>query len=634
MIQEDTINSIKERIEIVEVISDFITLKKSGSNYKALSPFSSEKTPSFFVSPSKQIFKCFSTGKGGDAIEFLMLIDGLTYIESLKYLAKKYGVEIIEDSNISYSNSKQSLKESLYIIINKCVSYYKECLNSKEGNKIAYSYLKERDFEDNIIKLFDLGYSFDKWDDVYNFLNNSGFEKKHMIDSGLVIEKNNKIYDRFRNRIIFPIHNISGRVIAFGARILSDLPNQPKYINSPESFLYKKSNVLYGIYQSKNSIRKNDKCYIVEGYTDVISLHQKGVTNVVSSSGTSLTHNQIKLIKRYTNNITILFDGDKAGLRASIRGVDMILQSDANVRVVTFPEGEDPDSYSKKIKKSIFKDYLLNKEIDFITFKIDLLNKFSENDPLKKAATIKEILISISKIPDTIKRSVYVKQTSVKLEIDESILISELNKILLKNNNFNSKIQENKFKKNKNRKLISIENAIDLQEKECMRMLVSYGTSEINYNGIDRNTFIKYFLNEIEDIKFNNINHLKIINCFKDEISKNNIIDVNYFLNNNDNELKNEVIDLLSSKYELSENWKNKYKISTIEEKEILKKASLNTVLRLKFRLIQKMIENNIKLLNEKELSSKKEKEIIVDHQKLKNIEIEIANELGNVTTK
>ena len=293
------------------------------------------------------------------------------------------------------------------------------------------------------------------------------------------------------------------------------------------------------MYQSKNFIRQTDKCYIVEGYTDVISLHQKEINNVVASSGTSLTVNQIKLIKRYTNNITILFDGDEAGLKASMRGIDMILESDSNVRVILFPKGEDPDSYSRKINSSTFKDYLSKNEIDFITFKIDLLYRFSKNDPLKKVDTIRDILISISKIPDTLKRSVYIKETSMKLEMEEDVLISELNKILLNDKNFDTKIEKNRFK-NINKKLISVQNAIDLQEKECMRILVSYGTSsEINYNGVDRNSFIKYFINEIEDIKFTNLNHIQIIKCFKEEIKNNNVIDVNYFLNHDDKELFN-----------------------------------------------------------------------------------------------
>ena len=631
MIDNQTISQIKDRIDIVDVVGDFINLKKSGSSYKALSPFSSEKTPSFFISPSKQIFKCFSTGKGGDAIEFLMLIDGLSYVEALEYLAKKYGIEIIEDSNDNYSSSDHSKKESLHIILSNSVEYFKKSLQSGEGKKIAYSYLKERDFDDEVIKKFDVGFAIDKWDDIYNYLKNFGFKKDLIIDTGLVIEKNNKLYDRFRNRIIFPIHNISGKVIAFGGRTLIDT-TQPKYINSPETILYKKSHVLYGIFQSKNAIRNENKCYIVEGYTDVISLHQKGIYNVVASSGTSLTSDQIKLIKRYTNNITILFDGDDAGIKASLRGIDMILENDTNVRVILFPNGEDPDSYSKKVNSSLFKDYLINNEIDFVTFKIDLLKKISKNDPLKKVDTIKEIINSISKIPDTLKRSVYIKESSLKLEIDENILISELNKTLLKNNYSNKYLLKSEKAKN-TKKLISIENVISLQERECIRILVNYGTSDKNLK-IDRFSFINYFLNEIEDLKFNNKNHLSIIECFRNSLVSKKKLDINYFLNHSDKDLKNEVIDLLSSKYELSENWIKKYKITTIEEKEILKKASLNSVLRLKFRLIQKMIDNNIQLLNNDNLSEKQEKEILSDHQKLKKIEVEIADELGNVTTK
>ena len=631
MIDNQTISQIKEQIDIVDVVGDFINLKKSGSSYKALSPFSSEKTPSFFVSPTKQIFKCFSTGKGGDAIEFLMLIDGLSYVEALKYLAKKYGIEIVENTNDNYSSSDHSKKESLHIILSKSVEYFKKSLQSDEGKKIAYSYLKERGFDDEVIKKFDVGFAIDKWDDNYNYLKNFGFKKDLIIDTGLVIEKNNKLYDRFRNRIIFPIHNISGKVIAFGARTLIDT-SQPKYINSPETILYKKSHVLYGIFQSKNEIRKENKCYVVEGYTDVISLHQKGIYNVVASSGTSLTSDQIKLIKRYTNNITILFDGDDAGIKASLRGIDLILESDTNVRVILFPNGEDPDSYSKKVNSSLFKDYLIDNEIDFVTFKIDLLKKISKNDPLKKVDTIKEIINSISKIPDTLKRSVYIKESSLKLEIDENILISELNKTLLTNNYSRKNLLKSEKAKN-NKKLISIENVISLQEKECIRILVNYGTNDKNFT-IDRLSFIKYFLNEIEDVKFNNTNHLSIIESFRESLVSKKPLDINFFLNHSDKDLKNEVIDLLSSKYELSENWIKKYKITTIEEKEILKKASLNSVLRLKFRLIQKMIDNNIQQLNNDNLSEKEEKEIISDHQKLKKIEVEIAGELGNVTTK
>ena len=370
MIEETTIQEIKDRSDIVEVVSDFVTLKRSGSNYKALSPFSSEKTPSFFVSPSKQIFKCFSTGKGGDAIEFLKEIDSMTYIEAIKYLAEKYGVEINENDDDYNFNSE---KESLLIVLNKSKKFFIDNLSTDEGKSIALSYLEHRNIENSMIKKFEIGYSLDKWDSLLKFLLKNQFSEDQILKAGLILENNEKKYDRFRNRIIFPIHNISGKVIAFGARQIKEEKNQPKYLNSPETSLYIKSNILYGLYHSKNQIRKEDNCYLVEGYTDVISLFQIGVENVVSSSGTSLTNNQIKLISRYTKNITILFDGDKAGLNASLRGMDLILENDLNVKIVCFPENEDPDSYSKKVGKNKFLEYIKSNQTDLINFKTQLL---------------------------------------------------------------------------------------------------------------------------------------------------------------------------------------------------------------------------------------------------------------------
>ena len=380
MIDNNIIQEIKERLDIVEVVSDFISLKKSGSNYKALSPFSSEKTPSFFVSPSKQIFKCFSTGKGGDAIEFLREVDSMTYIEAIKYLGEKYGVEINE---YEIDNSVSSEKDSLLIILSKSKNFFIDNLKTKEGKNVALTYFEHRVISKEMIKKFELGYSLDKWNSLYDNLKKLKYSEKLMISAGLILEKNNKKYDRFRNRIIFPIHNISGKVIAFGARQIKDDENQPKYINSPETTLYIKSNILYGIYQSKNSIRKEDKCYLVEGYTDVISLFQIGIENVVSSSGTSLTTNQIKLIGRYTKNVTILYDGDQAGINASLRGLDLILENNLNVRIVTFPENEDPDSFSKKLGKNKFVKFLDDNETDLIKYKTNQLNEIIEMILLK-----------------------------------------------------------------------------------------------------------------------------------------------------------------------------------------------------------------------------------------------------------
>tara|TARA_B100000401_G_scaffold437862_1_gene384529 strand:+ start:46 stop:1938 length:1893 start_codon:yes stop_codon:yes gene_type:complete len=629
MIEESIIQEIKDRLDIVEVISDFVSLKKSGSNYKSLSPFTNEKTPSFFVSPSKQIFKCFSTGKGGDAIEFLKEVDSMTYIEAIKYLGEKYGVEINEtESNYEINNEK----ESLLILINKSKEFFKKNLETQEGKSIALTYFNHRNINEEMINKFELGYSVDKWDSLYNYLVKNQFDEDQIIKAGLILENNNKKYDRFRNRVIFPIQNLSGKTIAFGARILSEEKNQPKYINSPETSLYIKSNTLYGLYQSKNTIRKMDNCYLVEGYTDVIALFQIGIENVVASSGTSLTTNQIKLVSRYTKNITILFDGDKAGVSASLRGMDLILENDMNVKVVSFPEGYDPDSFSKKVGKQKFEEFLIQNETNLISFKVNLLNDF-KNDPVKKSEMIFDIVRSISKIPNSIKRSVFLKEASTSLEINEQALISEMNKLLIGQGNKN--IQTNNFiekKKDIKKKDESINSAINFYERECIRMLVNYGTTDFEVVGLDRKSFIDYFLNEIEDIEFENKNYLKIIDVFKKEYNKNNVIDINYFLSEKYKDLKDDIIDLSANKYEISKQWKDKFNIHVSEETDTLKKTTYTNILRLKFRLIRKMIKDNMQNFDKSD-KTKIDEDILKLHNKLKSAEIDIAKKLGNVTS-
>ena len=628
MIEDKVIQEIKDRLDIVEVVGDFVSLKKSGSSYKALSPFTTEKTPSFFVSPSKQIFKCFSTGKGGDAIEFLKEVDSMTYIEAIKYLGEKYGVEINESESNYVVNTE---KESLLIVLNKTKEFFKENLNSSDGKSIAISYFDHRNISKEMVEKFELGYSLDKWDSLYNHLIKNQFEDNQIINAGLILENNNKKYDRFRNRIIFPIHNLSGKVIAFGARIIKDEKNQPKYINSPETSLYIKSKVLYGLYQSKNNIRKEDTCYLVEGYTDVISLFQIEINNVVSSSGTSLTNEQIKLISRYTKNITILFDGDKAGIDASLRGMDLILENDMNVKIVSFPEGEDPDSYSKKVGKDKFLEFIKLNETNLINYKINLLNTKYKDDPVKKSEMIFDIVRSISKIPNSIKRSVFLKEASNLLDINEQALISEMNKLLIgKENKFsptNNLIKEEKKEDNK-----TITSAINFYERECVRMLVNYGTTDFEVIGLDRKSFIDYFLNEIEDIEFENKNYLEIIEVFKREFKKDKIIDINYFLTDEFAALKDDIIDLSANKYEISKQWRDKFNIHVSEETDSLKKTTYTNILRLKFRLIRKMINDNMQNLNTSDKVNIDE-ETIKLHNKLKSAEIDIAKKLGNVTS-
>ena len=629
MIEESVIREVKERLDIVEVIGDFVSLKRSGSSYKALSPFTNEKTPSFFVSPSKQIFKCFSTGKGGDAIEFLKEVEGMTYIDAIKYLGEKYGVEINESTSGYEQNND---KESLLILLNKSKNFFIENLKTDEGKNIALTYFNHRKISIDMIKKFELGYSLDKWDSLYKYLIKNQFSDDNITKAGLILENNNKKYDRFRNRVIFPIHNLSGKTIAFGARILAEDKKQPKYINSPETSLYIKSNILYGLYQSKNEIRKLDNCFLVEGYTDVISLFQIGIENVVASSGTSLTTNQIKLISRYTKNITILFDGDKAGVAASLRGMDLILENDMNVEIVSFPEGDDPDSYSKKVGKDKFQEFIDDNKTNLITYKVNLLQE-NEDNPVKKSEMIYDIVRSISKIPNSIKRSLFLKEASNSLEINEQALISEMNKLLLGQGN--KTIRSNQIIVNNEKespKEDSINSAIDFYERECIRMLVNYGTSDFEVIGLDRKTFIDYFLKEIQDVEFENKNYLKIIEVFKSEYKKDNVIDINYFLSGDFIDIKDDIIDLSSNRYEISKQWKNKFNIHVSEESDSLKKTTYTNILRLKFRLIRKMIKDNLQNLDKSDKQNIDE-DVIKLHNKLKSAEVDIAKELGNVTS-
>ena len=627
MINENTIQEIKERLDIVEVIGDFVSLKKSGSSYKALSPFTSEKTPSFFVSPSKQIFKCFSTGKGGDAIEFLKEVESMSYVESLKYLAEKYGVEIEDSDDYSPQNTE---KESLLIILSRANEFFMNNLKNESGQNFAMTYLDHRGVNVDMIKKFNIGYSNEDWDSLLKHLIKNGFDETLIEKAGLIIVKDNKKYDRFRNRLMFPIHNITGKVIAFGARQIKEEKKQPKYINSPETLLYIKSDILYGLYQSKNEIRKEDKCYLVEGYTDVISLYQIGINNVVSSSGTSLTTGQIKLLSRYTKNITILFDGDEAGLNASLRGMDLILENDLNVKIVSLPKNEDPDSLSKKMNESEFKNYLNSNETDLINYKVKLLNENYKDDPIKKSDMIFDIVKSISKIPNSIKRSVFIKETSNSLNINENSLITEMNKLLINKNTSRSQDLSTPQKSKSDK--IKINNVINHHERECVRMLVNYGTKDFEIMGLDRKSFIEYFLREIEDVDFTNESYIEIIKTFKHEFSKDNIIDINYFFSEEYESIKNEVIDLSTSKYEISNKWKDKFNIHVSEESDSLKKTTYNNILRLKFRLVKKMINDNLNNLNN-ESENINEEEIMKIHNKLKSTEMEIAKQLGNVTS-
>jgi len=446
MISRSSIDRIFESARVEEVIGEFVQLKKAGSNFKGLSPFTDEKSPSFMVSPVKQIWKDFSTGKGGNSVSFLMEHEHYSYPEALRWLAKKYNIEIEETEQSSEEKAQMNERESMFLVSTFAKDYFHNLmLNTNKGKAIGLSYFKERGFTNEIIKKFELGYCIDEWDNFTNAALAKGYDLKYLASTGLTIVKENKQFDRFKGRVMFPIHSMSGRILGFGGRILTADKKAAKYLNSPESDIYHKSKILYGIYQAKKEIAKQDNCYLVEGYTDVISFNQSGVENVVASSGTALTSDQIRLVNRLTKNITVLFDGDAAGVRASIRGIDLILEQGMNVKVVQFPDGEDPDSFAKSHSEAELKAYLDAAAQDFINFKVSLLLKDSNNDPIKKAGVIRDIVTSISKIPDGIQREVYVQECSRIMDISERVLFSELAQLLKKELQEKSKTPAKKF---------------------------------------------------------------------------------------------------------------------------------------------------------------------------------------------
>ena len=485
MISRTTIDQVYETTRLEEVIGEFVTLKKSGANFKGLSPFSQEKTPSFMVSPSKQIWKDFSSGKGGNVIAFLMEHEHFTYPEAIRFLAKKYNIEIEETIQSSENRKIKDLKESMFLVTEYATQFFENSLTETEqGKSIGLTYFKERGFTEETKKKFSLGYAPEQFDAFAKQAQKDGYQLKFLESTGLVIVNEGSQVDRFRGRVIFPIRSMSGRVLGFGGRILSTKSKTAKYLNSPESDIYQKSKVLYGIYESKQAIAKKDICYLVEGYTDVIQMHQSGITNVVSSSGTALTVDQIRMINRLTSNIVVLFDGDAAGLRASLRGIDLILEQGMNVRVCSFPEGEDPDSFAKKNNTSDIISFLEKAPKDFIQFKASLLSEEAKNDPIKKANTVLEIIDSISKIPNVIKQEIYIRNCASIMEISEEALFSALAQLNQKNKQIGSKKifskPEKTFLKKTNTSSLKVDQIFEL-EKQIIFILLTYGNLELDF---------------------------------------------------------------------------------------------------------------------------------------------------------
>lgn len=639
-INDATIQDIKNRIDIVDVIGDFVSLKKVGGNYRALSPFTNEKSPSFYVSPSKEIFKCFSSGKGGDAIAFVMEVEGINYIEALKYLAQKYGIEIQEEEMTDEQIEAQNERDSLFIVLNFANEFFKKILHEhEEGKSIGLSYFKERGFSEATIKKFDLGYTLDEWDGLLKAAKAKGHTEAMLEKAGLILKpEENKTYDRFRGRVMFPIHNVAGKVIAFGARTLRKDKKQPKYINSPETEVYHKSNILYGLYQARQAIRNADVCFLVEGYTDVISLHQSGVENVVSSSGTSLTKEQIQLISRYTKNITVLYDGDSAGIKASFRGIDMILENDLDVKAVVFPEGEDPDSYSRSMSSEVFQKYLEDNAQDFITFKTNILTDGGKQvDPVKKVQIIRDVIESISLIPDGIKRSVYIQSCANQLDIEEQVLISELNKILIQKQR---KDRQSRDRDEHQAEALLPETAAPQKkeelkltsyhvERECLRLLVNYGNEPFD----EEMSVAEFVLQETESITFEDEMIEKTFSKAAGIVSKGEKLAPDQFIGPHDPAMSKLVIDLLEMKYFVSEGWEKVHKIAIIHESEDLPEAAYKLVLRLKKKKLEKLIsQTDESLKTSKDVSEQDELQKM--HVHLKALLIEVDNELGTVVIR
>lgn len=619
MITKESIDKVYDAIRVEEVIEDFVQLKRAGSNFKGLSPFSNEQTPSFMVSPAKQIWKDFSSGKGGNAIAFLMEHEHFSYVEAIRYLAKKYNIELEETQSSDEEQQKNNEKESLYIVSEFARDYFQKILlDNEEGKAIGKTYFKERGFSDETIKTFQLGYSPNEWQAFTEEALKKGYKLEYLNKTGLTIVKENKKYDAFRGRVMFPIHSMSGRVLGFGGRILTNDKKTAKYLNSPESDIYHKSKILYGIFYAKQHIAKEDNCYLVEGYTDMIQMYQKGIKNVVASSGTALTSEQIRLIHRLTSNITILYDGDSAGLRASIRGVDLILEQGMNVRICTFPDGEDPDSFSKNNSLTEIKEYLDKNNQDFIRFKASILVDESKNDPLKRAETIRDMIGSISKIPDAIKKEVYIRECASIMNISEEVLftsLAQIGKQQIQQADRDFKKQNKNIQPYKNQTLIEV-NPLVFLEKDLIKHLLLYGAKECIFEDIrlfydekgeeetkvfqqKLKVFEKFFLElQTDEIELSTPNFKNIFKLILDKYKENENFNINRYINEMPIELAQEVAVILAEDDKLQlHQWKEKKEIIT-KNKDADVSIAVNAII---LRMRKLFVTNKIKLL-QKEL--------------------------------
>ncbi len=610
MISKQTIAQILETARIEEVIGEFVKLKKSGQNYKGLSPFTNERNASFYVSPAKGIYKCFSSGKGGNVVNFLMEHEHFTYPEALLFLAKRYGIAVEDDALTPEEIQADNERETLFQVNAFAQKFFSDYLmETEKGKAIGLTYLQDRELRIDTIRKFQLGYSPDVWDAFTRHALENGYKLEYLEKLGLTITREEKAYDRFRGRILFPIHNISGRVLGFGGRTMSTDDNIPKYVNSPESEIYNKSQVLYGLYFAKGAIIRQDNCYLVEGYMDVISMHQAGIENVVASSGTSLTEEQVRLIKRYTQNVTILYDGDPAGIKASFRGIDMVLEQGMNVRIVLFPDNEDPDSYARNHRKTELEELITRGAQDFIRFKTNLLLKEAAGDPIKRAGLIKEIVGSISLIPDPIYRSVFIKECGNLMEIPEETLINSLNRILRQRSMQRAQpesatlpVEYAEYQSRKQGE--SEQDYINDVERYLIYLLLCYGNHDLKMNDEEKVSSLPVshvIINELltDEITLTNTIYQKILEDYRQFGTQDAHVDERAFINHDNQQIALKTSELLMNDYHLADWARYRRRIRT--EEDVLYENVTKTILTLKLKTIEKRIHALTQKINESE---------------------------------
>jgi DNA primase len=659
LISKATIDTVYETARVEEVIGDFVQLKRAGSNFKGLSPFSDERSPSFMVSPVKQIWKDFSSGKGGNAIAFIMEHEHFSYPEAIRYLAKKYNIEIEETEQSQEEKEQAGEKESMYLVSEFAAKFFQNTMmNTDEGKSVGLSYFKERGFTNDTIKKFGLGYSPETWDAFTKEALGQGYKLDYIDKVGLtILREDGKHFDRFKGRVMFPIQSMSGRVLGFGGRILREDKKAAKYLNSPESEIYHKSKVLYGIYHAKQAIAKLDNCFLCEGYTDVIQMHQSGIENVVSSSGTALTPDQIRLINRLTKNITVLFDGDAAGLRASIRGIDLILEEGMNVKVCTFPDGEDPDSFARKTSLDDLILYLENNAMDFIQFKASLLMKDAKNDPIKKAELIRDMVNSISKIPDRIKREIYIQECSRIMDISEEVLFNTLAQLVQKDISEVGKKQKQDqknqvFEVHKNENL-AVNAKIDVLyelELKIIEILLLYGNVEEDFEDFILKANEEGELQEIKEINKYKVFQRIYLSLQEDEVelatpifkqiyndlisyfNENEKFEIEQYLMRLSPELSQEVTTILMDDEKVTlHNWEAKQIYVKQKDKTINQYVS-ETILTLRWFLVNKIIEEiKLSLSAEKDSDNSENLSMAMDYSKLIN---NFSSKLGRVMSR